>query len=110
MADRDPTRRTTRVPRLLQRVIRQRRSDAADREAVEGRAEPAEGAPGESLEQQVAHLAERVALLESQLESLQDSVHREGVRRERELRGLRRKIDPGEMARSLYRHARERGL
>lgn len=48
--------------------------------------------------------------LEALVEGLQDSVHREGVRREREIRELGRKTSPAEIARALDRHARERGL
>jgi cell division protein FtsB len=52
----------------------------------------------------------RVDQLEAQLEGLQDAVHREAVRRDDEQARLERKTQPDELARSLSRDARSRGL
>lgn len=101
MAERSPTRRTTRLPRLLNRVVQQRRAAAPE-------AEP----PGEQAdhEQRIRALEKRIEGLEALLEGLQDSVHREAVRRARALEEIDRKIEPPEMARALGKHAREHGL
>ena len=48
--------------------------------------------------------------LEALIEGLQDSVHREAVRRGRELEEINRRIQPAETARTLGKHAREHGL
>jgi flagellar motility protein MotE (MotC chaperone) len=101
MPRRNPTRRTTRLPRLLERVVQQRRASAA---------EP--GLEGERAdhEQRIRALEERIDALEALLEGLQDSVHREAVRRTREFEEINRKIQPAETARTLGKHAREHGL
>jgi hypothetical protein len=57
----------------------------------------------EALERRVGHL-------ETLIEGLQDSVHRETVRHEREIRELQRKTEPAELSRALSRDARERGI
>jgi cell division protein FtsB len=61
-------------------------------------------------EARVDDLARRVDQLEAQLEGLQDAVHRDSVRRDEEQARLERKTEPGEVARSLSRDARSRGL
>ena len=57
----------------------------------------------EALERRIGHL-------ETLIEGLQDSVHRESVRRQQEIRELQRKTEPGELSRALSRDARERGI
>jgi hypothetical protein len=58
----------------------------------------------------LAAVERRLDHLEALLEGLQDAVHRQTVRQEREIGELERKTDAAEMTRSLDRHARERGL
>jgi hypothetical protein len=60
-------------------------------------------APNEALERRIEHL-------EAALEGLQDAVHRESTRQCEEIEKLRRRIEPGEMARSLSDDARRRGI
>jgi hypothetical protein len=60
-------------------------------------------APNEALERRIEHL-------EAALEGLQDAVHRESTRQGEEIEKLRRRIEPGEMARSLSDDARRRGI
>jgi hypothetical protein len=99
----DPTRRTTRIPRLLERVIQQRRH-AGDE------AGPATGDTDADHEQRIAALEQRLEDLENLLEGLQDSVHRESVRQRKEVKELEKSIAPAEIARALGRHAREHGI
>ena len=101
MPGRRPTRRTTRLPRLLDRVVQQRRAAAPETEPAAEQADH---------EQQIRALEERIEGLETLLEGLQDSVHREAVRRAHDLDEIRRKIQPAEMARALEKHAREHRL
>jgi hypothetical protein len=58
----------------------------------------------------VGQLEQRVDRLEAQLEGLQDAVHRDALRRDDQHASLERKTEPDEMARSLTRDARRRGL
>ena len=58
----------------------------------------------------VKPLEQRVDRLEAQLEGLQDAVHRDALRRDDQHASLERKTEPDEMARSLTRDARRRGL
>jgi hypothetical protein len=58
----------------------------------------------------VEHLERRVDRLEAQLEGLQDAVHRDAIRRDEQHSHLERKTEADEMARSLSRDARRRGL
>jgi prefoldin subunit 5 len=55
-------------------------------------------------------LERRVDQLEAQLEGLQDAVHRDAVRRDEREAQLERRTEPQQMARSLSRDARSRGL
>jgi hypothetical protein len=55
-------------------------------------------------------LERRVNQLEAQLEGLQDAVHRDAVRRDEREERLERRTEPQQMARSLSRDARSRGL
>jgi hypothetical protein len=61
-------------------------------------------------EARIEALERRLNQLEAQLEGLQDSVHREAVRRDEQQARLERKTSPAELARSLSRDARRRGL
>jgi uncharacterized coiled-coil protein SlyX len=111
---RDETgRRTSRVPRLLDRVIQRRRAETAkgapDAGAGETALSPAPTAEADP-EKRLAALERRIEHLESLLEGLQDAIHRESARQEREIQHLEHKTEPAEMARALGRHARERGL
>jgi hypothetical protein len=58
----------------------------------------------------IEELERRVNQLEAQLEGLQDAVHRDAVRRDEREARLERRTDPQQMARSLSRDARSRGL
>ena len=58
----------------------------------------------------IDELERRVDQLEAQLEGFQDAVHRDAVRRDEQQARLERKIEPSELARSLSRDARTRGL
>jgi flagellar motility protein MotE (MotC chaperone) len=100
MPKRSPT-HTTRLPRLLERVVQQRRASAP-------KTEP-EGEQADH-DQRIRALEERIDALEALLEGLQDSVHREAIRRTREFEEINRKIQPAETARTLEKHAREHGL
>jgi hypothetical protein len=100
MPRRSPT-HTTRLPRLLERVVQQRRASAAETEP-----EGEEADQGE----RIRALEARIESLEALIEGLQDSVHRESVRRARELEEINRRIQPAETARTLGKHAREHGL
>jgi uncharacterized coiled-coil protein SlyX len=99
--DRDPTRRTSRIPHLLDRVLQHHRDDP-------GSDEPQP--PDPEIEQRIAVLEQRIEHLERLLEGLQDSVHRESTRLDADLEDLKRRIDPAELSRSLGRHARDHGL
>jgi hypothetical protein len=55
-------------------------------------------------------LERRLTHLETLIEGLQDSVHRESVRRENEIHELQRKTDPSELSRALSQDARKRGI
>jgi hypothetical protein len=58
----------------------------------------------------IEELERRVNQLEAQLEGLQDAVHRDAVRRDEREARLERRTDPQQIARSLSRDARSRGL
>ena len=100
-ARRNPTRRTARVGQLLERVIQQRRSASAATGAPAGEADQ---------ERRIGALEQRVEYLESLLEGLQDSVHREAARHEREMKALEAKTQAPEMARAIDKYSRERGV
>jgi uncharacterized coiled-coil protein SlyX len=55
-------------------------------------------------------LEKRIVHLEAMIEGLQDSVHREALRANRQIDQLRERTDPAEITRALSRDARERGL
>jgi hypothetical protein len=104
MPGRNPIRRTTRLPRLLDRVVQQRRAAAPEPEV----AEVAAGEPDEG--RRLEALADRVAHLEALVEGLQDSIHRDAVRRDRILEEIKETTEPATMMRSLERHSREQAL
>jgi hypothetical protein len=58
----------------------------------------------------IKELERRVNQLEAQLEGLQDAVHRDAVRRDEREARLERRTEPQQIARSLSRDARSRGL
>jgi hypothetical protein len=60
--------------------------------------------------EQIELLGQRIAHLEAVVEGLQDSVHREAVRRGNQIEALETKTKPGEISRALTRDARERGI
>ena len=101
MPSRNPIRRTTRIPRLLERVVQQRRAAAPERAVADG--DPDERRRLDALEERVAHL-------ESLIEGLQDSIHRDAVRRDEMIEELQENTEPAAMMRSLERHSRERAL
>ena len=61
-------------------------------------------------EQPLERLEARMDHLESELEGLQNAVHRQAVRQEDDIGDLRRRTDPKQIARDLSQDARERGL
>jgi hypothetical protein len=87
----------------LERVVQVRRRRATEAEA------PADD-PAAGTAQRIKALEERVKQLEAVLEGLQDAVHREAVRRGKQIEGLEAKTEPGEVTRALSRDARERGI
>ena len=52
----------------------------------------------------------RLQHLESMIEGLQDSVHRESVRQRKEIEELQRDTEPSAIRRALGRDAQEHGL
>jgi hypothetical protein len=113
MADGDALRRTSGLPGLLDRVVHLRRrkeeeADPRDPGAADTVA-PATDTPA-AYAVRIEELEERIANLETLVEGLQDSVHRESVRREHQISRLETKTEPGEINRALSREARERGI
>jgi TolA-binding protein len=92
---------TTRLSRLLERVVQQRRASAPETEP--------EGEQADH-DQRIRALEERIDSLEALIEGLQDSVYREATRRAHEIEEINRRIQPAETARTLGKHAREHGL
>jgi hypothetical protein len=103
MASRPPDRTVGPLPGLLRRVVQFRRPRLPDRAPAQ---DPA-AIPSETI---LADLLDRVEHLEAAIEGLQDSVHRESVRRNRVLADLERKLRPGEIRRALNEDSRRRGL
>src|SRR5919197_5619188 len=98
MPSRDPTRGSTRMGRLLDRVIQQRRhAEAETRPEVEE----------VDHDRRIRALEQRVEELEALLEGLQDSVHRETTRQEREIAALDEKTQAPAVARALGQYSRE---
>jgi uncharacterized coiled-coil protein SlyX len=94
--------RTPRRSRLLNRVIQRRRAEGAAGAPVDER--------GGDPERRLTSLENRIEHLEALVEGLQDAVYRDTVRHDREIKDLAEKTNPGEMSKSLSRHAREHGL
>jgi hypothetical protein len=105
MSPSDDRGRARRKRRVLDRVVALRRAGAAEPAPAEHQTAPPAPAP-----EDLQRLRERLDALESAFEGLQDAVHRESERHDREVADLRRQLQPAEMARSLSRDARERGL
>lgn len=82
-------------------MIQQGRSERTERASDPERADH---------EQRIRALEGRVEELESLLEGLQDSVHREAARQGREIEALEAKTQAPAVARALDRYSRERGL
>jgi hypothetical protein len=113
MAGEETLRRTSGLSGLLDRVVHLRRrkeedADPRDPEATDTVA-PAADTPA-AYAVRIEELEERVEYLETLVEGLQDSVHRESVRREHQISHLEKKTEPGEMNRALSREARQRGI
>ena len=67
-------------------------------------------ADAQQTDARVESLTQRVEHLERLVEGLQDSVYRESTRQEKNIQELQRKTEPGELARSLDKDARRRGI
>ncbi len=87
---------------LVSRIRQIRRSAAAEKPPQSSTANP-DGSAIRSLETRVTHL-------ESLLEGLQDSVHRESERQGRQIAELQAQIQPSAMGAALTKDARDRGL
>jgi hypothetical protein len=80
-----------------------RGASRGDPQPEQAPASPRPGAPATALKARIAHL-------EKQVQGLQDSIHRESMREERQLAELESRIEPGAMAAALSADARERRL
>lgn len=67
-------------------------------------------APEVAWERRLETLEARTEHLELALEGLQDAVHRRAVREDESIGELRRRMEPGQIARDLSSNARTRGL
>ena len=67
-------------------------------------------APDIGWERRLETLEARTEHLECLLEGLQDAVHRRAVHEDESIGELRRRTEPGQIARDLNRNARTRGL
>jgi uncharacterized coiled-coil protein SlyX len=90
-------------------VIERRRLENPPR-PDEGAASLRDDRDADPHDARIAALESRLDHLESLVEGLQDAVHRDSARHEREIRDLGEKTDPGRMSRSLAEHNREHGL
>jgi uncharacterized coiled-coil protein SlyX len=66
--------------------------------------------PDTGWEQRVESLEARVEHLERALEGLQDAVHRRSLQNDQQMEDMRRRTEPGQMARDMSEDARRRGL
>jgi hypothetical protein len=66
--------------------------------------------PDAGWEQRVEALETRLEHLERELEGLQDAFYRQAILDGEQIAELRRRIEPGQMARDLDQDARKRGL
>jgi hypothetical protein len=65
---------------------------------------------GEPDDNRIAALEARLDQLESIVESLQDALHREAIRRDEDTNQIQRRIEPRAIAKALSDDARRRGL
>jgi vacuolar-type H+-ATPase subunit I/STV1 len=72
--------------------------------------EAASGADTVDEDRRIAALEQRIDELEAVVEGLQDSIHRETTRQDKEIEALEAKTQPPEIARALGKYSRERGL
>jgi uncharacterized protein YecA (UPF0149 family) len=89
------------VGQLLDRVIQQRRRANTARASQAGEADQ---------ERRIGALEKRVEHLEALLEGLQDSVHREAARHDKEMKALEARTQTPEVARALGKYSREHGV
>jgi hypothetical protein len=94
---------------LLARVIERRRLGKSP-SPEEGAANLGGQADPDPQDGRIAALESRLNHLESLVEGLQDAVHRDSTRHEREIRDLEHKTAPAEISRSLAEHDREQRL
>jgi len=66
--------------------------------------------PDGGLERRLDALEARLEHLDSQLQGLQDAVHRRAVLEDEKMADLRRRTEPEQLARDLSQDARKRGL
>lgn len=66
--------------------------------------------PEQPWKQRVEALEARLRHVESELEGLQDAVHRQAVRQHEDVEDMRRRLAPNHIARALSDDARRRGL
>lgn len=66
--------------------------------------------PGAAWERRLEALEARIEHLEGGLEGLQDAVYRHAVLEDEKIGELRRRTEPGQLARELSEDARRRGL
>jgi len=74
-----------------------------------GTPEPSRPAADRPVDE-VAALRARVDSLEAMVEALQDAIYRQSVHMDGRIDDLLRRIEPGELARSMSADARKRGL
>jgi hypothetical protein len=87
----------------LNRILRSGRSKSA---ATDPRARRSQ----ERLAKRLENVEKRLTHLESMIEGLQDSVHRESVRQGEKIDQLQRNAEPSAIRRALSRDAQEHGL
>jgi hypothetical protein len=87
---------------LLDRVIQQhRRTTTARGPQADESADP---------DRRIRALEQRVEHLEALVEGLQDSVHREAARHDKEMKALEERTRTPEVARALHEYSREHGV
>ena len=105
MSSQFPAQWARRLPTVLERVIVQLRP-RTKMTSVPTHA----GRQDRTLEQRLENVEKRLGHLEAMIEGLQDAVHRQSVRQEREINQLRKRAEPAQIRRALGRDARERGI
>ena len=95
-------------------MIRQRRDTgqdiAADADDADDQPQSVSDTDDADDQRRIAVLEGRVEELEALLEGLQDSVHREMIRHDRQIGALTERTQAPEMARALDRYSRKRGI